>query len=206
MTGSLRHPVGSKLPLEVYRSLDPVEGARFFLGKRLVVQSAEGRVGGLITETEAYGGAEDRACHGYGNRKTARNWVLFEEGGIAYVYFCYGIHYLLNFVLGPKGVPFAVLVRAAWVTEGEELVRARRKGIPKKDWASGPGRLTRAFGINGSWNGLSLAGEQIWVEETGLYVPEEEIRVGPRVGVEYAGEWAKMPWRFRWLPKGQSLA
>ncbi|CAF0693955.1 DNA-3-methyladenine glycosylase [Candidatus Methylacidithermus pantelleriae] len=190
---------GKKIPLEAYRLSDPVDRARFFLGKRLVVETTEGRVSGLICETEAYGGAEDRACHGFGNRKTRRNWVLFEEGGIAYVYLCYGMHYLLNFVLGPKGIPLAVLIRAVWIIEGRSLVQLRRKGVDPKNWANGPGRVTQALGIDGSFNGLSLVGDRIWVEETGLVVPEKELEIGSRVGVDYAGDWAKMPWRFRWI-------
>ncbi|QSR88863.1 DNA-3-methyladenine glycosylase [Methylacidiphilum caldifontis] len=190
--------MGEKIGLEAYLTDDPVKGALFFLGKKISVKDEKGIVSAIIFETEAYGGAEDRACHGYGNRITPRNKILFHQGGIAYVYFCYGIHYLLNFVLGPEGVPMAVLIRGVWIIEGKERVRERRKGISEKHWADGPGKVTQALGIKSSDNGISLVGDRIWVENTGIVVPQVEIERTARIGVDYAGEWAKKPFRFLW--------
>ncbi len=188
-----------KLLAEIYRDPDPVRVARFLLGKFLMVRSPEGVSGGMITETEAYGGAEDKACHGYNNRRTARTEIMFATGGRAYVYLCYGLHQLFNIVTGAIDVPQAVLIRAVQITDGEALVAQRRKGISRKDWANGPGRVTVALGINREHNTLDLTGETIWVEDRGIVVPEKNIKSTPRIGVDYAGKWAKKPWRFVWV-------
>ena len=132
---------GKKLKREDYADTKPTRVARFFLGKFLCVQAADGYAEGMITETEAYGGPEDAASHAFGNRRTARTEVMFASGGVAYVYFCYGMHRMFNIVTGPQDLPQAVLVRAVQITAGQEKVRKRRKGIAEKDWASGPGRV-----------------------------------------------------------------
>ncbi len=200
-------PRGAKLPLSAYRQPDPVERARFFLGKRLMVQSPEGLCGGLITETEAYGGNEDLACHGAGNRRTARTRMLFEPGGVAYVYLCYGLHSMLNFVIGPQDIPLAILIRAIHVTLNKDLVKKRRQGVPEKGWTSGPGRICTALGIVLADNGCDLTGTRIWVEDIGTRVRPSEITATPRIGVDYAGEWAAKPWRFVWeIPKKKGHA
>ena len=111
------------------------------------MQAPDGYAEGMITETEAYGGIQDAASHAFRNRRTARTEVMFAPGGVAYVYFCYGMHRLFNIVTGPKDSPEAVLVRAVRITAGHELVRKRRHGIKEKDWASGPGRVCAALGI-----------------------------------------------------------
>ncbi len=189
---------GRKLTQEEFLPPDPADRARFFLGKRLVCSSPDGRVSGLICETEAYGGAEDKACHAYGNRKTRRTRMLFRAGGVAYVYFCYGMHHLLNFVTGPEGIPQAVLIRGAWIEEGRSLVRKRRGAVPEREWTNGPAKLCEAFGVDLAHNGLSLLGETLWVEDLGLTIPEKEILCTPRIGVAYAEEWAERPLRFVW--------
>ncbi len=197
------------LPAAAYRHPDPVRQARFFLGKRLVVRSAEGTCAALITETEAYGGADDRACHGFGNRLTARTRPLFAPGGIAYVYLCYGLHSMLNFVTGPEGIPLAVLIRAVHVVEGRELAARRRPGIPEKRWAAGPGTVCAALGITRADNGLDLtlagAGSRLRVEDAGLRVAARDVVAGPRIGVDYAGTCALKPWRFVWKPPASAL-
>lgn len=189
---------GRKLTREDFLSDDPADRARFFLGKRLVCASPEGRVSGIICETEAYGGAEDKACHGYGNRKTRRTEMLFCAGGVAYVYFCYGMHYLLNFVTGPAGVPQAVLIRGVRIEEGKPLVQKRRRPFPERQWADGPAKVCEAFGIDLTYNGVCLLGDTLWVEDPGIRVPEEEVLRTPRIGVAYAEEWAEKPLRFVW--------
>ncbi len=190
----------AKLPLSAYLEADPVRQARFFLGKRLVVRAPEGRCAALITETEAYGGADDRACHGFGNRIAARTRPLFESGGIAYVYLCYGLHHMLNFVTGPAGAPLAVLIRGVRLVEGRALAARRRPGIPEKRWSAGPGTLCSALGITLADNGLPLTGNRLWVEDAGILVAARDVVAGPRVGVDYAGSCALKPWRFVWKP------
>ncbi|HSI84263.1 MAG TPA: DNA-3-methyladenine glycosylase [Candidatus Methylacidiphilales bacterium] len=212
-----------RLPAAVFAQPDPVIAARYFLGKTLVVRDLDaadsaGTVptngmdisgtstpgiisGGIITETEAYGGAEDKACHGYANRRTARTEIMFGPGGFAYVYLCYGIHWMINIVTGPAEVPMAVLIRAVQVTEGRDHAARRRRGLAEKHWASGPGKVTSALGITRRHNGADMRlGTDIWLEDRGHVVEDKDISVGPRVGVDYAGEWAHMPWHFVWRP------
>lgn len=155
----------------------------------------------MIVETEAYAGPEDAASHAFGNRRTARTEVMFAPGGVGYVYLCYGLHHMFNIITGPVDLPQAVLVRAVRITGGEEVVRRRRRGISERDWASGPGRVCAALGIGMSHYGLDLAGETIWIEDREVKVPPREVKKTPRIGVDYAGEWAAKPWRFVWTPK-----
>ena len=188
-----------KLTREDYADPKPARLARFFLGKFLCVRAADGYAEGMIIETEAYGGPKDAACHGFGNRRTARTEIMFAQGGVAYVYFCYGMHRLFNIVTGPQNSPEAVLVRAVRITAGHDLVRKRRKGLAEKDWASGPGRVCAALGIEMHHNRHDLlAGGAIWIEDRGVKVPAREIKGTPRIGVNYAGAWALKPWRFVW--------
>ncbi|MDE1170825.1 MAG: DNA-3-methyladenine glycosylase [Verrucomicrobium sp.] len=196
---------GLKLPLQAYLDPDPVAQARFFLGKQVVVQGPEGRCAALITETEAYGGAPDKACHGYNHRRTPRTEPLFAPGGIAYVYLCYGLHNMLNFVTGPQGEPMAVLIRAVRVVEGRDLAARRRPGIPESRWAAGPGMVCQALGIERADNRAPLTGARLWVEDIGLLPMKKEIAAGPRIGVAYAAEWAAKPWRFIWQPPEAAL-
>ena len=201
----MRHMRGDKmkriLTLDEYADPLPTRVARFFLGKFLCVRAPDGYAEGMITETEAYGGIEDAASHAFGNRRTTRTEIMFAPGGAAYVYFCYGMHRMFNIVTGPQDSPQAVLVRAVKITAGHDVVRRRRTGIAEKDWASGPGRVCAALGIEMHHNRHDLlAGEIIWIEDRGLHIPVREVKRTPRIGVDYAGEWAKKPWRFLWSP------
>jgi DNA-3-methyladenine glycosylase len=190
---------GKKLACQDYADPKPPRAARFFLGKFLCVQAADGYAEGMIIETEAYGGAKDAASHGFGNRRTARTEIMFAPGGAAYVYFCYGMHRLFNIVTGPRDSAQAVLVRAVRITAGHDLVRKRRAGIAEKDWASGPGRVCAALGIEMRHNRHDLLlGETIWIEDRGVKVPARDVKRTPRIGVNYAGVWALKPWRFVW--------
>jgi len=187
-----------KLARKDYVDPRPVRVARFFLGKFLCVQAPEGYAEGMITETEAYGGPQDKASHAFGNRRTARTEIMFSPGGAAYVYLCYGMHRLFNIVTGPKDSPQAVLVRAVRITAGHELVRQRRPGVAEKHWASGPGKVCAALGIGMHHNRGDLLGETIWIEDRGVVPPNREVKRTPRIGVDYAGTWALKPWRFVW--------
>jgi DNA-3-methyladenine glycosylase len=172
------------LPPNYYLSSDVVALAQDLLGKALCVRKADGSVlRHIIVETEAYHGPEDRAAHSYNGRRTARNEVMYGPGGTAYVYLCYGVHYLFNVVTGPAETPHAVLIRGV-------------EGV------IGPGRLTTHLGITRDDNGISLQGPRLWIEECVTIAPTDMV-AGPRVGIDYAGPDAAKPWRFRVKRKGQ---
>ena len=164
---------------KVFQRKNTVAVARALIGQMLVRRHADGRVTRhTITETEAYCGEADLACHARAGR-TARTEVMYRAGGVWYVYLCYGIHEMLNLVTGPEGFPAAVLIR----------------GVAD---ASGPGRLTKRLQIGRALNGLAATDVEsgLWIEE-GERVPRERIQVTARVGVDFAGpEWAGKPWRF----------
>lgn len=177
--------MAAKLPKKFYQ-VPTTELAQALLGKRLVRVWRGRRLSGLIVETEAYLGVEDRAAHTFGGRNTERVQSMYLEGGHAYVYFIYGMHYCLNVVAGRKGVPEAVLIRAL---EPDEGVQGR---------CDGPGRLCKALRIDKSLDGVDLRGEILFVEQPAARRDKEEIGSGPRIGVDYAGEAAKWPLRFFW--------
>jgi DNA-3-methyladenine glycosylase len=170
--------------------------ARDLIGKYLLCNPHdEGICGGIITETEVYMGPEDRASHAWGNRRTRRTEVMFHEGGLSYVYLCYGIHHLFNIVTGEAEIPHAILIRAVKPAVGAEIMERRlNKRVPLL--FNGPGVLTRAMGIKTTHSGLPLDGNQIWLENRGIEIPEDLVISGPRIGVDYAGEDALLPWRF----------
>ena len=188
----------SKLLREFYVRPSVVQIAKDLLGKYLLTRLEDTVTGGMIVETEAYAGPEDRASHAYNSRRTSRTEIMFHEGGVAYVYLCYGIHRLFNIVTNVEGIPHAVLIRAIEPTDGVELMLHRRnmKEVSPK-LSGGPGTLTQALGIKTTQTQTDLTGEQIWLEDRGFLVPEDEIIAGPRVGVSYAGEDAENPWRFQ---------
>jgi DNA-3-methyladenine glycosylase len=196
---------GRKLAPADYADGNTARIARYFLGKVLCVRADDGYAEGVITETEAYGGIEDAASHAYRGRRTARTEVMYARGGLAYVYLCYGLHRMFNLITGPKDSPEAVLVRAVRIVSGRDVVRRRRRGVAEKDWASGPGRVCSALGIGLHHYGHDLGGDAIWLEDRGVKVPRREIVAGPRIGVDYAGEWAHTPWRFVWTEKHGAL-
>lgn len=188
-----------KLPREFYTRDDTLQVARDLLGKTLVVPAAGGeRVSGMIVETEAYLGVEDKAAHSYGNRRTKRTETMFAAGGTVYIFFIYGMYYQFNVVAGKEGTPHAVLIRAVEPIEGIEVMRERR-GRAMKDinLTSGPGKLCIALGIDKTFNNEDLLRSRIWLEK-GRYVSEEEIASGKRIGIDYAEEYAEKPWRF-WI-------
>jgi DNA-3-methyladenine glycosylase len=188
-----------KLPRAFYTRDDTLLIARQLLGHRLVVPTVEGaRVSGRIVECEAYIGPEDRAAHTFGNRRTPRTEPMFAVGGTAYVYFVYGMYYQFNVVTNAESVPHAVLVRALEPLEGIEIMRARRAVKDDRNLTSGPGKLCLAMGIDKSFNRADLLGDSIWIEKGERAVAANEIAAGPRIGIDYAGEFAKRPWRF-WM-------
>lgn len=186
----------SKLKQEFYLRKNVVQIARDLIGKTLVTKF-DGRItSGIITETEAYNGIEDKASHAYNNRRTTRTEVMFQPGGVAYVYLCYGIHSLFNVVTNEKDIPHAVLIRSIYPLDGIKMMQKRR-GV-KKDiskLASGPGNVSKALGIHFNQSGISLFGNTIWIEDAAP-IADEEVMVAPRIGVDYAGEDASLPYRF----------
>ncbi len=192
--------VSSPLPERFYdRSVLDVAPA--LLGQRLVRSLDGERAAGIIIETEAYNGEQDLACHARAGR-TPRTAVMYGPPGRAYVYFTYGMHWMLNCVCQPEGQPAAVLIRAVFPVEGLERIAERRAGRPPDQWANGPAKLCQALGIDGQLNGAGLTrtGSGLWIE-AGSHIPAEHILSGPRVGIAYAGEpWVSMPWRYRIRP------
>jgi len=191
-------PTLKRLGKDLFLRDDTIAIARDLLGSLLVVPDKKGRrVSGMIVETEAYLGVEDKAAHSYSGRRTARNEVTYAAGGQVYVFFVYGMYHQLNFVTGPAEHPHVVLIRALEPVEGIEMMRARRGEMQDRNLTSGPGKLCIALGIEKSFNGAELSGSRIWVERF-KNVPDRKIAVGKRIGIDYAGEDAGKPWRF-WI-------
>lgn len=184
-----------------YLQEDVVRASQALLGKVIATGVGPQRTTGIITETEAYAGAIDRASHAFGGRRTPRNEMMYAKGGTSYVYLCYGVHNLFNVVTNVEDVPHAILIRAVQPLEGVEVMCARRsmngKPLPNGPLSGGPGTLTKALGIDLSHNGLDLTTGFITIEDHGFVVPEHAIIAGPRVGVGYAKEDALLPYRFR---------
>lgn len=171
--------------------------ARELLGMHLVRRVGDLRVSGLIFETEAYRGEEDMACHARHGR-TPRTEVMYGEAGRAYVYFTYGMHWLLNVVTGEVGYPAAVLLRAIVPEEGLSIIAKNRAGRPEPDWCNGPAKICQALQINGNLNGTSLTNPlgDLWIEQ-GIQVAEEAVVTGTRIGIGSVPEpWKSIPWRF----------
>jgi len=195
-----------KLGEDFYQRDDIVQIARELLGKVLFTRINGIVTSGMIVETEAYSWRE-RGCHAYGSKKTQRNAILFENGGYAYVYLCYGMHNLFNIVTNKPGVAEAVLIRALEPIDGLEEMKLRRNlNAVDLRLTSGPGKLTKALGINRTLNGKSLLNNEVWVEDRpGIMLPTV-IEASARIGIEYAKEDALLPWRFtlkgnKWVSK-----
>jgi len=189
---------GKILPQDFYRRDDVLAIARELLGKVLLTRIDGALTAAVITETEAYAGVGDRASHAFGGRRTARTEPMYAAGGIAYVYLCYGIHHLFNVVTGPAGTPHAILVRAGLPLAGQDSMLVRRaKAAVDRTLLAGPGSLARALGISTADSGLCLDGDRIRIEDHGLEVAAGSIVASPRIGVDYAGSDAHLPYRFR---------
>jgi DNA-3-methyladenine glycosylase len=186
-----------KLPEAFYHSDDVVSLSRELIGKYLFTCIDGITTGGYIVETEAYNGAVDKASHAYGNKKTPRTSTMFMQGGITYVYLCYGIHEMFNIVTSVEDHPQAILIRAINPAEGIDAMLSRRNMLTlKPNITSGPGSVAKALGITRNINAVSLQSDTIWIEDRGLTFPPESIAAVPRVGVDYAGEDALLPYRF----------
>jgi DNA-3-methyladenine glycosylase len=186
-----------KLPESYYLGNDVVSISKDLLGKYLFTCIDGVTTGGYIVETEAYNGVIDKASHAFGNRLTPRTKTMFMQGGIAYVYLCYGIHEMFNIVTSVEGHPQVILIRAIQPTDGIEAMQVRRNmPVLKPTITAGPGSVAKALGISRDINAFSLQGDTIWLEDRGLHFADDQIKAGPRIGVAYAAEDALLPYRF----------
>ena len=192
---------------------DTVDVARALVGRYLVRRYGGIVLAARITETEAYIGRMDKACHAYNYRKTERTKTLYAPPGTAYVYLIYGLHCCLNFVTEPAGEPAAVLIRGLSPRHGQDIIAENRfhckwgkmTAYQRKNVLNGPGKVCAGLNIDRSLNGLPHASQALFIcerlEELGLTTPEEdreplEIQVGERIGIDYAEEAVHFPWRF----------
>ena len=194
-----------------------METAQRLLGKFLVRRLDGQLLVGRITETEAYVGRCDKACHAYGYKKTPRTSTLFMAPGHAYIYFIYGMYHCLNFVTEPEGEPAAVLIRAIQPVAGVETMRRLRYGnapetaYRRKNFSNGPGKVCKALSLSSYENKMDLTGDTLFVCESpaDIGLPEfpppagEALRRSPRIGIDYAEEAREFPWRF-WLEKEEA--
>jgi len=186
-----------KIPPSFYLKDDVVKIASELLGKYLFTNFNGMLTGGIITETEAYAGITDKASHAYDDKRTKRTEIMYYKGGTAYVYLCYGIHSLFNIVTNAENIPHAVLIRGIFPTLGEEIIlkRVNKKKL-SKEVTNGPGKVSKALGIHFSHSGLSLSGDKIWLEDKGIKIAKNEIKITKRIGIDYAGDDVKLPYRF----------
>lgn len=195
-----------KLTKQFYNREDVLQISKELLGKVLVSNLNGIITSGIIVEVEAYSGEGDKAAHVFGGKRTKRTETMYGEAGHAYIYFCYGIHSLINVVTNKVGTPNAVLIRALDPIEGiDEMMRRRNKIKFDKTLTRGPGSLCQALGIKHTQDGLSLLGDEIWIEDRAILIPEKNMESGPRIGVAYAKEHALWPYRF-WIKNNQFVS
>ena len=185
------------IPNSFYLSDNVLQLSKNLLGKTLCTKILNQFTSGVIVEVEAYLGVKDKASHSYNNKRTSRTETMFKSGGISYVYLCYGIHHLFNIVVGRKNNPSAILVRAIEPLTGMDIMLKRRNFTKlQTDLTNGPGKLSQALGISFKHDSISLDSNTIWIEDNGLTIIEKDILSSPRIGVDYAGRDAKLPYRF----------
>ncbi|MBN8862494.1 MAG: DNA-3-methyladenine glycosylase [Sphingobacteriales bacterium] len=184
------------LPYSFYRRPDVLQVAADLMGKLLVTRWNAVVTSGRIVECEAYAGIGDRASHAFGGRRTARNEPMYAAGGRSYVYLCYGIHHLFNVVTNEAEIPHAILIRALEPVEGVEEMR-KRVGKPRPDpsLTRGPGNLSKALGIVTAHSNLSLKSAELFIADDGYRLQPGWLAWSPRIGVDYAGEDALLPYR-----------
>lgn len=186
-----------KVPLSFYNRKDVVKIARELLGK-IIVTNFNGKItSGKIVETEAYVGIIDKASHSFAGRRTSRNEHMYSAAGTAYVYICYGMHQMMNIVTNEKEIPDAILIRAIEPLEGIEIMLQRTgKNKLDKTLTRGPGNVGKALGIFKHHSGLFLLDDEIFLMDNGEKIPDENIGISKRIGVESAGTDALLPYRF----------
>lgn len=187
-----------KLGIDFYQRGDVIRIAKQLLGKVLVTKWDGIETSGRIVEVEAYNGVIDKASHASGGRRTNRNEVMYGEGGVSYVYLCYGIHHLFNVVTNRRETPHAVLIRALEPIKGIDVM-LERTGKNKLDntLTKGPGNVSKALGISFKLHsGLSLLSKELFIGDDDFKLNNKDIIASPRIGVDYAGEDALLPYRF----------
>ena len=186
-----------KIPLSFYQSDDVVALSEKLLGKYLFTCVDGELTGGIIVETEAYRGPEDRGSHAYNHRRTARNETMYAQGGVVYMYICYGIHDMLNIVTGKEGESHAILIRAIEPIVGLDVMRLRR-GFENDDQrlCMGPGALAKALGLKKIHDGVSLESDLIWIEERESTLVPQDVLARPRIGLNIEEPYKSIPWRF----------
>ncbi len=192
-----------KLPSSFYVHYDVCELSRFLLGKVMVSNIGGARTSGLIVETEAYEGITDKASHAYNNKRTQRTETMYMQGGVLYVYLCYGIHHLTNIVSNQQDVPHAILIRAIEPLEGLDIMLKRLNKKSPNRCTSGPGLVSKALGISTQHDALSLQGNAVYIEDRGMKLYNNQIVRTTRIGVDYAGAHAK--WKYRFYIKGNDF-
>jgi len=187
-----------KLPLSFYERTNVLQIAKELLGKILVTRWDGIETSGRIVEAEAYNGIIDKASHASGGRRTNRNEVMYGKGGVAYVYLCYGIHHLFNVVTNEMETPHAILIRALEPIKGIDVM-LERTGKKQLDntLTKGPGNVSKALGISfKQHSGHSLSSKELFIAEDGFILNKKDIAASPRIGVDYAGDDASLPYRF----------
>lgn len=180
-----------------WESNDVLTIAEKLVGCELVSSIGDVVTSGIIVETEAYRGRDDKACHAYNGRRTERTEILYHEPGRAYIYLCYGIHHLLNFVCGKTGTADAVLIRAIQPLQGIEYMAKRRNmAHNNKNLTNGPGKLSDAMAIHTKYSGISVTEEGSPIKVFKLGDQDFEINKSKRIGITYAEECADWLWRY----------
>ncbi|MGZ8539678.1 MAG: DNA-3-methyladenine glycosylase [Chitinophagaceae bacterium] len=186
-----------KLELDFYKRENVLEIAEELMGKLLITKKDGISTWGRIVECEAYAGAPDKASHAFGGRRTNRNEIMYADGGVAYVYLCYGIHHLFNVVTNIKGIPHAILIRSLEPVKGiRDMLLRTAKTQMDNTLTRGPGNVSKALGIHTIDSGTMLTGRKIFLADDGFVYSRKEILTSPRIGVDYAGNDALLPYRF----------
>ncbi len=191
------YPVKNRKILETkFYQRPTIKVAKELLGKKLCRKLPNGEIiSGLIVETEAYLGVIDEACHSYKHKKTPRTMVMYECGGISYVYFIYGMYYCFNVVTSKKEHPEAVLIRALQPMDGIELMKLKSQQTNISKILNGPGKICKVFEIDKSLNGHDLTKSPLWIEDA-MKVPTRQICKSKRINIGTEGEWVDKPLRF----------
>lgn len=193
-----------------YQSDDVVSISKSLLGKAIYTSFDDQITAGIIVETEAYRGPDDKACHAFGNRLTKRTETMFKEGGALYVYLSYGLHKMINVVSSKEGEAHAILIRAIEPIVGiDKMLERRSHNKLKLETVNGPGKTASALGVELNHNGFLLYQKEsgIWIEDSEIIVSKANIQSGPRVGLSvHLGKDAHLPWRFylrdnKWVSK-----
>jgi DNA-3-methyladenine glycosylase len=186
-----------KLPVLFYQRENVTEVAKDLLGKLLVTKCNGILTSGRIVEVEAYNGVVDKASHAFGRRRTKRNEIMYDDGGVAYVYLCYGIHHLFNVVTNKKETPHAILIRALEPVKGIDTMLLRTgKKMLDNTLTKGPGNLSKAMGLFTKHSGFSLLSKELFIADDGFVFNKKKIASSPRIGVDYADKDALLLYRF----------